>query len=111
MSQPANTAGVANEADTQAAANAQLDLGFDITAGNIASMRKLLGIEKIKPTKPTPAVPPHDIDLVALHAKVEAHDLQLAPLKANNLAAILSGLRNSLEDLENRIKSLEASND
>jgi hypothetical protein len=111
MSQGPNAAFVATESDNDAATQASAHLDMPITAGNILSMRKILGIEKVKPTKPTPQPPLHDIDLVALHAKVEVHDLQLATLEANNLASILSGLRNSLVELENRIKSLEASDD
>lgn len=122
MNQPANTEFVANEADTQAAANAQLDLGFDITPGNIGSMRKILGIEKVKPLKPAPV---HDIDLVALHAQVQQHHLQLGPISGLNLAEALIKLRDTLhkietavlqlrvplEDLDQRVKSLEATDD
>jgi hypothetical protein len=122
MSQPANTAFVANEADTQAAANAQLDIGFDITPGNIGSMRKILGIRKLKPHKPAPV---HDIDLVALHAQVQQHHLQLGPISGLNLAEALINLRDTLhkletivlqlrgplEDLDQRVKSLEATDD
>ena len=122
MNQPANTEFVANEADTQAAANAQLDLGFDITPGNIGSMRKILGIEKVKPLKPAPV---HDIDLVALHAQVQQHHLQLGPISGLNLAEALIKLRDTLhkietavlqlrvplEALDQRVKSLEATDD
>jgi hypothetical protein len=129
MSQPENRAFVANESDADAARQATQDLSLMVSAvagsesdckpsfpdliitpGNIASMRKILGIEKVKPTKTAP-LPVHDIDLVALHAKVQEHGLLLDPLKDNDLPTILSNLRNSLVELENRVKSLEASAD
>lgn len=129
MSQDENRAFVANESDVAAADKATLDLSLMVTAmagsesdckpafprliitpGNIASMRKILGIEKVKPVKPAPA-PVHDIDLVALHAQVQQHHLQLDPIAGVNIAEVLSNLRNSLFGLENRVKSLEASAD
>lgn len=110
MSVAENTAFVANESDALAAGKATGDLKMDITAGNIAGMRKILGIEKVKPVKPTPA-PVHNIDLGALQAQVQQHHLQLDPIAGVNIAEVLSNLRNSLFELENRVKSLEASAD
>jgi hypothetical protein len=129
MSQDENRAFVANESDADAARQATQDFalmvkamagaehecepafpGLIITAGNIASMRKLLGIEKVKPVKPAPPSPPHDIDLVALHAKVEAHDLQLAPIAGVNIAEVLSNLRNSIHEHKERLDALESAN-
>lgn len=113
MQQADNDAYVANESDADAAVKATLDLadkGIIITAGNIASMRKILGIEKTKPVKPAPP-PVHDIDLIALQAQVQQHHLQLDPIAGVNIAEVLSNLRNSLFGLENRVTSLEASAD
>lgn len=124
MNQDENTAYVAHESDALAAGKATGDLKMDITAGNILSMRKILGIDKIKPAKPAMA-PVHDIDLVALQAIVQQHQMQLAPIVGLNIAEALVNLRDSLvgieklvmelrgplEDLDQRLKSLEASND
>jgi hypothetical protein len=125
MQQADNAAYVANESDTDAAIKATQDLaakGIAVTAGNISGMRKILGIDKVKKTPPPPA---HDIDLVALQAQVQQHHLQLDPIAGLNLAEALVNLRDSmckLEDTihrlreqttahEDRLKSLEASND
>ncbi len=128
MNESANTNYVANESDADAARQATKDLalmvkavagsegdcepafpGIIITAGNIASMRKILGIEKVKPAKPAPA-PVHDIDLVALHAQVQQHHLQLDPIAGVNIAEVLSNLRNSLHELKDRLDALESAN-
>ena len=98
----------ASETDSDLAADATADLQFHVTGGNITGMRRQLEIVK---TKPAAVTGPADIDLVALKAKVDAHDLQLAPLEALNLAQALTALRNHLEALETRVKSLEASSD
>lgn len=125
MQQEVNEAYVANESDADAAAKATQDLaakGIAITSGNIAGMRKILRIEKVKKTPPPPA---HDIDLVALHAQVQQHHLQLDPIAGINLAEALTNLRDSMCKLEDtinrllehtavhnaRLTSLEASND
>ena len=104
-----NTDYVANESDALAAGKATGDLKMDITAGNIASMRKILGIEKTKPVKPAP-LPVHDIDLVALHAQVQQHHLQLDPIAGVNIAEVLSNLRNSLHEIKDRLDALESAN-
>jgi hypothetical protein len=112
MQQADNEAYVATESDNAAAIKATQDLAekaITITAGNIASMRKILGIDKVKPAKPA-AEPAHNIDLAALQAKVIEHGIQLDPLKDNDLATILSGLRNHLLKLEERIETLESAN-
>ena len=130
MNQPENRSFTANESDAEAARQATKDLalmvkavawsegdcepafpGIIITAGNIASMRKILGIEKVKPAKPAPTTPPHDIDLVALQAQVQQHHLQLDPIAGVNIAEVLSNLRNSLHEIKERVKSLEAAAD
>jgi hypothetical protein len=125
MVQPDNTTFTALESDPDTARQATKDLGFDITPGNIASMRKILGIEKVKPTKPEPTPTHPDIDLVALHAQVQQHHLQLDPIAGVNIAEVLVNLRDSLHKLETtvlqlrgpleehdqRLKSLEASSD
>jgi hypothetical protein len=103
MDMPENTQFVANNSDALAAGKATGELQMDITAGNIAGMRKVLGIDKTKPAKTEPA---HDIDLVALHALVQEHHLQLEPLKNNTLAGILSGLRNSIHAIEQQIATI-----
>lgn len=125
MQQEVNEAYVANESDTDAALKATQDLadkGIAVTAGNIAGMRKILRIDKVKKTPPPPA---HDIDLVALQAQVQQHHIQLDPIAGLNLAEALVNLRDSMCKLENtinrlreqttahdaRLTSLEASND
>jgi hypothetical protein len=125
MQQEVNQAYVANESDADAAVKATQDLadkGIAVTAGNIAGMRKILRIDKVKKTPPPPA---HDIDLVALQAQVQQHHLQLDTIAGLNLAEALVNLRDSMCKLEDtiarlhkqttahdaRLTSLEASND
>ena len=105
MQLPENADYVAKESDALAAGKATGDLKMDITASNIASMRKILGIEKLKPTPPAP---PPNIDLIALHAQVQQHHAQLDPIAGVNIAEVLSNLRNSLAELKTRIDALES---
>jgi len=108
MQQPANTDLVALDSDTVAAKQASTDLALAITPGNIASMRKILGVEKIKPAKAA-MVPAHDIDLLALYARVEQHHLQLDPIAGISIAEVLTNLRDDLHALEKRF-ALESAN-
>jgi hypothetical protein len=115
MNQGTNAAFVATESDTDAAQKAICDLsdqGITITAGNIASMRKILGIEKIKPAKPAP-LPVHDIDLVALHAAVQRHEQHFSAISitGESLAEVIAKMWSEIKDLKERITSLEASSD
>lgn len=103
MQQEVNEAYVANESDTDAALKATQDLAdkrIVITSGNIAGMRKILRIDKVKKTPPPTA---HDIDLVALQAQVQQHHLQLDPIAGLNLAEALVNLRDSMCKLEDTI--------
>lgn len=89
MQQSDNTHLVAHESDTHAAAEAtryfsQLTKpatteggdgepafpGLTITPANIASMRKLLGIEKVKPEKPQPLTLPEGVTLAGLQQEI-----------------------------------------
>lgn len=152
MNQPENQQFTANESDNDAARQATKDLGamvkavvghegdcepafpgLIITAGNIASMRKILGIEKVKPAKPAPA-PTHDIDLIILTQRVNRHGEMLhnAAIDARNTTDAIAQLRDlvdkltsslasldktvielrgPIEDIDSRLKSLESSND
>lgn len=127
MQQPGVAVFVANESDPAASRQATNDLqqmvraapgdvnaceaafpGLIITPGNIASMRKILGIEK---TKTAAVAKAKDIDLVALHARVQQHHLQLDPIAGLSLAEVLTNLRDSLHALEKRLTALEATDD
>jgi hypothetical protein len=79
MLEPESTHLVAHGSDTEAATQASIALenafaGLVITPGNIASMRKLLHIEKIKPEKPQPAQLPDGLTLADLQKQL--HTLQ-----------------------------------
>jgi len=79
MLEPESTHLVAHGSDTEAATQASIALenaftGLVITPGNVASMRKLLGIEKIKPEKPQPAQLPDGLTLADLQKQL--HTLQ-----------------------------------
>lgn len=79
MQEPESTHLVAHGSDAEAATQASIALenafaGLVITPGNIASMRKLLHIEKIKPEKPQPAQLPDGLTLADLQKQL--HTLQ-----------------------------------
>jgi len=95
----------ATDTDPELAAAASIGCAFIVTVGNISGMRRQLDITKRKP-----AAPAHDIDLVALQARVAQHHLQLDPVAGINLAEALSNLRNTLHALEARLDTLESAN-
>lgn len=126
MSVTENHVFVARESDTAAARKATHDFramvkalpgaesdcepafpDITITAGNIASMRKILGIEKLKPQPAVALAKAGDIDLVALHAKVAQHDLQLDPIAGISLAEVLTALRDTLHALKERVDDID----
>lgn len=90
--------------DAELAPIAAEKLGFTVSPSNIRTIREALKIPRCAP-------PPPDTDLAALAAKVAEHDIQLGPLKANSLPAMLTALRDTIHRLELRIVSLEASSD
>lgn len=93
------------ETDVNLATAATASLGFTVSTGNITGMRRELDITKTKPATP------EALDLAALQAKVAEYGLQLEPLKDIKLHEVLTFLRDHLHNLDQRIKSLEASND
>lgn len=112
MEKPDNAHFVAHESDVDAARQATQDLQLEfhddpkdpsnrvqthpdliITAGNIASMRRLLRIEKIKPEKPAPVLPEGTTlaDLQAqvtlLRSRVEHNTAEIDALRASGTGA------------------------
>lgn len=121
MQQPDNTHLVAHESDADAARQATKDLqlifhedpkdplaaqrqtfpDLTITAGNIASMRKLLGIEKVKPQKPQPLQLPEGLSLADLQARVQAHEERLDAMHVE-----ATGMKATIAELHDRLKTL-----
>lgn len=102
MQQPDNTHLVAHESDTDAARQASKDLDpIHLTAANITSMRKLLGIEKIKPEKPQPLQLPEGLSLADLQARVQAHEERLDAMHVE-----ATGMKATIAELHDRLKTL-----
>lgn len=120
MQQPDNIHLVAHESDTHAASEASRHFsqltkpatteggdsepafpGLTITPANIASMRKLLGIEKVKPEKPQPLQLPEGLSLVDLQARVQAHEERLDAMHVQ-----ATGMKATIAELHDRLKTL-----
>lgn len=102
MQQPDNTHFVAHESDADAARQATKDLDpTHITAANIASMRKLLNIEKFKPEKPQPFQLPEGVSLADLQARVQAHEERLDAMHVQ-----ATGMKATIAELHDRLKTL-----
>ncbi len=100
MQQPDNTHFVANESDADAARQASKALDpVHVTAANIASMRKLLGIEKIKPEKPAPLPP--ELNLSCVQGWINQHSDDLAELRVQ-----ATGMKATIAELHNRLKTV-----
>lgn len=102
MSKPDNTHFVAHESDTDAARQASKDLDpIHITAANIVSMRKLLGIEKVKPEKPAPLQFPDGLTRADLQARVQAHEerIDAMHIEATGMKATIAELHDRLQIL------------
>lgn len=85
---------VAHKSDADAARFASGALSpLTITSGNIASMRKLLGIEKVKPEKPQPAQLPDGLTLSDLQSRLQAHEERLDDLRVQG-----TGMQATLAD-------------
>lgn len=124
MSQPDNTHFVAHESDTDAARQATQDLrlivkGVDgdykpvfpdltITPANIGSMRKLLGIEKVKPEKPAPLQLPDGLTLADLQARIQAHEERLDDLRvqAAGIKDLINMLHKHLKEVIEHVQTL-----
>lgn len=102
MQQPDNTYLVAHESDADAARQATKDLDpTHITVANIASMRKLLGIEKIKPEKPQSPQLPEGVTLASLQSWIDQHCDELAELRVE-----ATGMKATIAELHDRLKTL-----
>jgi hypothetical protein len=122
MLEPMSTHLVAHGSDTEAATQASIALenafaGLVITPGNIASMRKLLGIEKIKPEKPQPAQLPDGLTLAELQQQILTlqtnHAITESATQANQLdharqldlhAARATGMDATIAELHDRLR-------
>jgi len=108
MSQPATTEFVAHESDTDAARQATKDHrllfpDLTITPANIASMRKILRIEKVKPEKPAPLQLPDGLTLADLQARLQAHEERLDDLRVAG-----QGMTAAIAELHSRLHTLIA---
>lgn len=118
MQQPDNAAYVAKESDASAAGKATLDIAeakpsecpLFITAGNIQSMRKLLGIEKIKLTKAPESPELIQIPLADLQARLSVHEERLDTLtvQGTGMQATIADLHRVLTEI---IKCLSTPSD
>lgn len=102
MQEPENTHYVQHESDTDAARKASQDLDpLHLTASNIASMRKMLGIAKAKPAPPPELPLPSDLCVATLQAQVNEQGSQLAALRieATGMKDTIAALRRAVRDL------------
>ena len=87
-----------DEADTQCADHAAIDLGFNVTPANFTAARQARGIEKAKPIAP----PTVDERLIAVEAQIDRLTLQ-AVSAVNTVNSVLSDIKTRLRRIEETV--------
>jgi len=84
-----------DEADTQCADHAAIDLGFNVTPANFTAARQARGIEKTKPAAP----PTVEERLIAAEAQIDRLTLQTVSA-VNTVNSVLFEIKTRLRSLE-----------
>ena len=87
-----------DEADTQCADHAAIDLGFNVTPANFTAARQARGIEKTKPITP----PTVEERLIAAEAQIDRLTLQ-AGSAVNTVNSVLYDIKTRLRRIEETV--------